>query len=70
MGKWLSVIIGLVLVILGIVGIIKLWSFIGQVILACIVLAVFFIGLGALIFGLSELRAPAETPPAEKNVER
>jgi len=77
MGKVLSILIGLVLIVLGVWGIIG-WS--GEVLSflkAAIVIMAVIIGLGIFVFGISELRAggeeppvvetpsPAETPPAE-----
>ncbi len=65
MGKWLSVIIGAILALLGLWGIIAQWQeAVWPFIKAGVVLALFFIGVGAIIFGLGELRTPAEIPPA------
>jgi ABC-type transport system involved in multi-copper enzyme maturation permease subunit len=63
MGKFFSILIGLVLLALGIWGIIA-WS--AQVLVflqAAIVLMAVIIGLGIFVFGLSELRAGPEEPP-------
>lgn len=63
MGKVLSILIGLILIVLGILGIRAwpgdVWAFVkgGIVIMAII------IGLGIFVFGISELRAGAEEPP-------
>jgi len=65
MGKWLSIIIGLVLAALGLAGVIHWWGEgVKDFIRAGIVLAAFLIGVGAIIFGIGELRTPAEIPPA------
>jgi len=64
MGKWLSIIVGLVLAALGLAGIIAWWSeTVWPFLKAGIVLAAFFIGVGAIVFGIGELRTPAEIPP-------
>ena len=63
MGKFFSILIGLVLLALGIWGIIA-WSAKVLVFLqAAIVLMAVIIGLGIFVFGLSELRAGTEEPP-------
>lgn len=64
MGKGIGLIVGVVLAALGLIGIIAWWSSVLIIIKAGIALAAFLIGLGAIIFGLGELRAPAEAPPA------
>jgi hypothetical protein len=60
MGKAIGLIVGLVLTILGLIGIIVWWPAVAIVIKAGLALAAFLIGLGAIIFGLGELRTPAE----------
>jgi hypothetical protein len=73
MGKGIGLIVGGALTALGLLGIIAWWSSVLVIIKAGLALAAFLIGLGAIIFGLGELRAPAETPPppppAEKSPE-
>jgi hypothetical protein len=64
MGKWLSIIIGLILAALGLAGIIRWWEEgVMELLRSGIVLAAFLIGIGAIIFGLGELRTPTEIPP-------
>ncbi|NIM05937.1 MAG: hypothetical protein GTO55_06595 [Armatimonadetes bacterium] len=64
MGKWLSILVGLILAALGLAGIIGWWSEgVWSFIRSGVVLAAFFVGIGAIVFGIGELRAPAETPP-------
>jgi len=63
MGKFLSILIGLILLALGIWAI-SAWS--AQVLVfvqAAIAIMAVVIGLGILVFGLSELRAGGEEPP-------
>lgn len=63
MGKFLSILIGLILLALG-VWAISAWS--AQVLVfvqAAIALMAVVIGLGILVFGLSELRTGGEEPP-------
>ena len=63
MGKFLSILIGLILLALG-VWAISAWS--AQVLVfvqAAIALMAVVIGLGILVFGLSELRSGGEEPP-------
>jgi len=63
MGKAISILIGLILMALGIWGVVE-WT--GEVVVflkAAIVLMAIIVGLGILVFGLSELRAGAEEPP-------
>jgi len=63
MGKFLSILIGLILLALGIWAI-SAWS--AQVFVfvqAAIAIMLVVIGLGILVFGLSELRAGGEQPP-------
>lgn len=62
MGKFLSILIGLILLALGIWAI-SAWS--AQVLVfvqAAIAIMAVVIGLGILVFGLSELRAGGEEP--------
>ena len=63
MGKFLSILIGLILLALGVWGFIawtpQVWSFIQ----AALVLMAIVVGLGIFVFGLSELRAGDEEPP-------
>jgi len=75
MGKVLSILIGLILIALGVWGVFvwpdEVWSFVKSGIVVMIII----IGLGVLVFGISELRGgeeppvvapppPAEQPPA------
>ena len=63
MGKFLSILIGLILLALGIWAI-SAWS--AQVLVfvqAAIALMAVVIGLGILVFGLSELRTGGDEPP-------
>jgi hypothetical protein len=63
MGKFLSILIGLILLALGIWGVIA-WS--GDVLIflkAAIALMAIVVGLGIFVFGVSELRAGGEEPP-------
>lgn len=72
MGKWLMIIIGGILAVLGLIGLIGFWGSIWPVILAFIVLAVLLIGVAMVIFGIGELGAesPAKAPPqAEQSQE-
>jgi hypothetical protein len=60
MGKWIAILLGLILIALGIWGIIKwpgdIWNFVkGGLVIAAII-----VGLGAIAFGWSELRSAAE----------
>lgn len=66
MGKWLSLIIGIVLAGLGLVGIIVWWSAgVWAFIRAAIVLALFFTGVGVTIFAIGDLKTPAESQPSK-----
>ncbi len=63
MGKFLSILIGLILLALGIWGVIA-WS--GDVLVflkAAVALMAIVVGLGIFVFGVSELRAGGEEPP-------
>ncbi len=63
MGKFLSILIGLILLALGIWAI-SVWR--AQVLVflqAAIALMAVVVGLGIFVFGLSELRAGGEEPP-------
>jgi hypothetical protein len=64
MGKWISFIAGLLFSILGVIGIIAWRVEVWNLIKAVLALALFFIGLGAIIFGIGELRTSATPPPA------
>jgi hypothetical protein len=63
MGKFLSILIGLILLALGVWGFIawtpQVWIFVQ----AALVLMAIVVGLGIFVFGLSELRAGDEEPP-------
>jgi len=63
MGKFLSILIGLILLALGVWGLIawtpQVWIFVQ----AALVLMAIVVGLGIFVFGLSELRAGDEEPP-------
>ena len=66
MGKVLSILIGLILIVLGIWAIVAgpSWK---QAVVTCIqgglVIMAIIVGLGIFVFGLSELRSGAEEPP-------
>jgi len=63
MGKVLSILIGVILLVVG-VWLIWLWRGpVAQFVLAGIALSAVIIGLGALAFGISELRSSMEEPP-------
>lgn len=64
MGKGIGLIAGAILTALGVIGIVIWWPAVVIIIKAGLAIAAFLIGLGAIIFGLGELRSPAETPPA------
>lgn len=64
MGKFLSILIGVIFTGLGVWGIIA-WSYQVLIVLqAAVSLMGVVVGLGILVFGLSELRAGSEEPPA------
>jgi hypothetical protein len=67
MGKVLSVIIGLVILGLGIAGIIRWQEQVIELLQAVLALMAVIIGLGILVFGLSELRA-GEPPSAQPTI--
>lgn len=63
MGKGIGLIAGATLTALGVIGIVVWWSAVVIIIKAGLAIAAFLIGLGAIIFGLGELRSSAETSP-------
>lgn len=75
MGKVLSILIGLILIVLGIWAISAWAPAVVIFIKAAVALMLVIIGLGIFVFGLSELRAggeeplavepPAQSPPSE-----
>jgi hypothetical protein len=67
MGKALSIIIGLVVLGLGIVGIIHWQEDVVSFLRAVLAIMAVIIGLGILVFGLSELRA-GEPPSAQPTI--
>jgi hypothetical protein len=65
MGKVLSILIGLILIALGVWGV---WAWSGDVLAfvkAAVVVMAVIIGLGVLVFGISELRGGEEPPVVE-----
>jgi len=60
MGKWISILLGLILIALGIWGVLadlpRVWDFV----YAGLVILCILVGLGALMFGISEVRSAAE----------
>ena len=64
MGKVISILIGLILTALGVVGIIAWKEEVVAFLQAAIVLMAIVVGLGVFVFGLSELRAGTEELPA------
>lgn len=69
MGRWLMVISGAVLTVLGISGIVHWWEAVKNLVLAGIVLAILLIGVALIILGIGELTTPAEVPPAATDTE-
>jgi len=63
MGKWLSILIGLVLVALGLSGVVAWPLEVLAFLKAAIAIMAIIVGLGIFVFGLSELRSGAEEPP-------
>ncbi len=63
MGKVLSILVGLILIALGIWGVVAWTADVVLFIKAAVVIMLIIIGLGVLVFGISELRAGAEEPP-------
>ena len=63
MGKWLSILIGLVLIALGVWGVVAWWLDVVLFLKAAVVIMAIIVGLGIFVFGLSELRAGPEEPP-------
>jgi len=63
MGKWLSILIGLVLLALGVCGVVAWWLDVLVFLKAAIAIMAIIVGLGIFVFGLSELRGGAEEPP-------
>jgi hypothetical protein len=64
MGKFMSVLMGLILVALGIWGVMSWSEPVVMFLKAAVVLMAIVVGLGIFVFGLSELRSGAEEPPA------
>ena len=64
MGKGIGLIVGGMLTVLGVLGIVYWWSAVVILLKAGIAIAALLIGLGAIIFGLGELRTPPETSGA------
>lgn len=63
MGKVLSILIGLVLIVVGALGV-KAWpADVLSFLKGALVIVVILIGLGIFVFGVSELRAASEEPP-------
>ena len=63
MGKVISILIGLILMALGVVGIIGWKEEVIAFLQAAIVLMAIVVGLFSFVFGLSELRASSEELP-------
>ena len=63
MGKVLSIVIGVILLVLGVWLIWLWWEWVKAFLLAGIAISAVVIGLGALAFGISELRSGVEEPP-------
>lgn len=63
MGKVLSILIGVVLLVVGIWLIYIWWPQVWEFVQAGIAITAVIIGLGALAFGISELRSAVEEPP-------
>ncbi|MBN1459381.1 MAG: hypothetical protein JXA57_07580 [Armatimonadetes bacterium] len=63
MGKFLSILIGLILLALGVWGFIAWTAQVWVFVQAALVLMAIVVGLGIFVFGLSELRAGDEEPP-------
>ena len=59
-GRYISIVLGLILLALGVAGIIVWAQMVVQFILAILALGLVLIGLVAVAFGLSELRSAAE----------
>jgi len=61
MGKWISILLGLILIALGIWGIVeRWWEYVWPFVYAGLVVMAILVGLGALVFGISEVRSAAE----------
>jgi len=60
MGKWISILLGLVLIVLGIWGIFADLETVWKFVYAGLVILAILVGLGALMFGISEVRSAAE----------
>ena len=68
MGKVLSILLGIVFIVLGILGIMKWPQEVLAFIEAGVSIGLILVGLGAFLFGVSELKAAAEEKRAEAEV--
>jgi membrane protein involved in colicin uptake len=61
MGKWIAILLGIILLALGVWGII-VWAseYVWPFVAAALVIGAVIIGLGAIAFGYSEIRSAAE----------
>lgn len=60
MGKWIAILLGLILIALGVWGIIEWREDVWKFVKAGLVVAAIIVGMGAFAFGWSEIRSAAE----------